>query len=718
MSYPDNKQKTGKVIIISIIALLALVVIAGAGFFAFQYISSKEATTEEESISKEGKNKKDKKDKKDKKTKKTKKDSHLSEISSLGDTAPPCNVLGNSYVVTDGTNIFIKSQYNNFELYSYPDTSGTGNSNPISKHSPGQMYYYKDYIYYSAPVDDKNVPGSVAIYRAKADGSSEEMLMPFDTDTYYLVLDALYDGKLYFTFNKEVADGKSIYQMDLETLDVQLLYNIPADIATEFPLVNVTNDGLYFHDKEGLKKLNPESKEAELVIKDLDAMYYTIYNGYVYYSRSKKGKHDENVIRRVFLDGSDDELIYTGTDVWIYDITAFVLNDKLFILSESEPDTSDSYGNLHSCELDGSNLITISDNANSIGMTDKAIYYSFVDNSKITTENTAAKKIENIRSVSTYKREVSTDGEISDEYIFLDPEPLNRAWVSYQTPIPFYNPEVQGFYKTDFLYYDESGKLYKNSWKNIDGRDYYFGEDGRMYSQEYTPDGYFVGLDGTVSDFIAPFKFIYNEYPFAGMYIKTDMYNDSVAEGFYKGDKISNVIDRGQVYEITNANIFATTSFSEEEVAPMEAGYSMYLKGPNLFCTVTGKEGYNEEFKGECIGLKQSRYPDVEIKLVKREGSDRYVLRGKTPDAGVTPLSSMIYSGSLYVTKDAKLDIYKTDNPNEAPVETTFGDYHNSFRETFAQNGQNPDEFYFTGNIIYYDTVKGTYAISKVEMYN
>jgi len=48
----------------------------------------------------------------------------------------------------------------------------------------------------------------------------------------------------------------------------------------------------------------------------------------------------------------------------------------------------------------------------------------------------------------------------------------------------------------------------------------------------------------------------------------------------------------------------------------------------------------------------------------------------------------------------------------------TFEDYHNSFRETFAQNGQNPDEFYFTGNIIYYDTAKGTYAISKVEMHN
>ncbi len=78
----------------------------------------------------------------------------------------------------------------------------------------------------------------------------------------------------------------------------------------------------------------------------------------------------------------------------------------------------------------------------------------------------------------------------------------------------------------------------------------------------------------------------------------------------------------------------------------------------------------------------------------------------------------MIYSGSLYVTKDAKLDIYKTDDPNEAPIETTFADYYASFRETFAQNGQNPDEFYFTGNIIYYDTVKGTYAISKIETHN
>ena len=60
MSYPDNKQKTGRVIIISIIALLTLLVIAGTGFFALRYISSKEAATEEESISKEGKNKKDK----------------------------------------------------------------------------------------------------------------------------------------------------------------------------------------------------------------------------------------------------------------------------------------------------------------------------------------------------------------------------------------------------------------------------------------------------------------------------------------------------------------------------------------------------------------------------------------------------------------------------------------------------------------------------------
>ena len=138
--------------------------------------------------------------------------------------------------------------------------------------------------------------------------------MPFDTDSFYLILEVLADGKLYFTSNKEAADGKSIYQMDLETLNVQLLYTIPVDMSTEFSLVNATKNGLYFKDKEGLKKLNLVNKKVELVIKVFDARYSTIEIGYVYDTQSKEGKYDKNIVRRVFLDGSDDELIYTAKE--------------------------------------------------------------------------------------------------------------------------------------------------------------------------------------------------------------------------------------------------------------------------------------------------------------------------------------------------------------------------------------------------------------------
>ena len=172
------------------------------------------------------------------------------------------------------------------------------------------------------------------------------------------------------------------------------------------------------------------------------------------------------------------------------------------------------------------------------------------------------------------------------------------------------------------------------------------------------------------------------------------------------------------MYELTNTNIFATTSFSEEEAAQMEAGYSMYIKGNSLFCTVTGKEEYNEDFQGECIGLKQSKFPDIEFKLVKNAESGRYVLKVKRGiDSKVIPLSFMIYSGSVYVMKDAKLDIYKADALSEPPVETTFADYNTSFREVIAESGENPDEFYFKGNIVYFDG-NNTYSITKLNMYN
>lgn len=46
-------------------------------------------------------------------------------------------------------------------------------------------------------------------------------------------------------------------------------------------------------------------------------------------------------------------------------------------------------------------------------------------------------------------------------------------------------------------WYDNGDGTYpKNQWKEIEGKQYYFGEDGYMYQSQYTPDGYWVDENG------------------------------------------------------------------------------------------------------------------------------------------------------------------------------------------------------------------------------
>ena len=49
---------------------------------------------------------------------------------------------------------------------------------------------------------------------------------------------------------------------------------------------------------------------------------------------------------------------------------------------------------------------------------------------------------------------------------------------------------------TRWWWRNADGSYPVNTWKEIDGKQYYFGSDGYMLSNTYTPDGYFVGLDG------------------------------------------------------------------------------------------------------------------------------------------------------------------------------------------------------------------------------
>lgn len=60
------------------------------------------------------------------------------------------------------------------------------------------------------------------------------------------------------------------------------------------------------------------------------------------------------------------------------------------------------------------------------------------------------------------------------------------------------NSVTKGWKETETgWWYDNGDGTYPvNQWKEIDGKQYYFGEDGYMLKDCYSPDGYLLGLDG------------------------------------------------------------------------------------------------------------------------------------------------------------------------------------------------------------------------------
>lgn len=51
---------------------------------------------------------------------------------------------------------------------------------------------------------------------------------------------------------------------------------------------------------------------------------------------------------------------------------------------------------------------------------------------------------------------------------------------------------------TGWKYQDDDGSFPINQWKDIDGKQYYFNENGYMLSNTATPDGFMIGKDGSV----------------------------------------------------------------------------------------------------------------------------------------------------------------------------------------------------------------------------
>ena len=70
---------------------------------------------------------------------------------------------------------------------------------------------------------------------------------------------------------------------------------------------------------------------------------------------------------------------------------------------------------------------------------------------------------------------------------------------------------------SNYWYAEDGGSCPMNTWKWIDGRCYYFNQDGWMVSAAVTPDGYKVGSSGAwVPDMLNgyPMKISFHTLPF------------------------------------------------------------------------------------------------------------------------------------------------------------------------------------------------------------
>ena len=632
----------------------------------------------------------------------------FSAISALCDSGPASNVFAGSQTLSDGKDLFFKNPYDTQRLYAMDEA---GNIRKVSDISPDSMFYYNGYIYFTGAVNDIDTLGTKGLYRIKPDGKGQELLLSFYIDIGVFELETLYDGKLYFVYKENREAAAEICSLNIETKAIRQLHSIPDNLFDDYAYLNVTKYGIYFQDGEGLKKLNEDNTKTKTIIRGFKAGIFNVYKGYVYYV--EKSQDSVPILKKVRLDGENEKSLFEPEEKWANRIKPIVYNDKLFFLVTSDDEKESIQGVLYTCGLDGENLEIVSEKASKISINNDNLYYSYEDSFDIFNYMNYGEKFENLRSNPMYKRSIGSGGSLAAEEIFFDPRPLNRGWQSFDHPSSIYNTSKKDFIETRYYYYDDNGQLYKDGWKNIDGEDYCFANDGHMLCEEFSSDGKFLGKDGKVSGFVAPYKENLIFFEDSSITMVSNSYKDRPEE--FSENNVSELIERDEVYELTNMFLESQQIFSAEDVESLKPGHSFSVRGINLVLTVTGYEGYNDKFRGYCVGLKQTRYPNLEFKLAKTHGDNKYALLFND-GTSIKPATVSIYRGSLYFSKDAvyKIFISTSQGLNLMPVQ--LADYYNRYKEEMKQISGEEDLFYFSAALMDYDRGKedSKYYIKEV----
>ena len=547
----------------------------------------------------------------------------LPPVSALSDG----NLFGNSHcyarMVSDGQTLYFRNPLDNEMTYRMEE-DGT-EAEPFGEFYMKDMQLWNGYIYYcrTSKGDVSGAEPDRNIYRVKLDGTGGQKLtqIEYGDREAWLSFDTIVDGKCYFTYSDGFRDGYHIGAAETNGTGFTDMYFIEPFNCKGLPTLNVVDGKIYYKAKDGLNCLDIATNWNELVIPGFDCEEYIIYGGNIYYSVNANQGENVAKVRRMSLDGSGDETLFVPTESWVQYIQVNIYRDKLYFIGLLEDPHVESQGTIYSCNLDGSEARPLVEHATWFNIVNGRLYYRYADGS-----NLEASRTEPFYSADIGELEKASDAAAVQGRRLFDPASYNTGWVQVG--------EV-------WYYYDQNHQMVKGQWLTIDGKDYCFDADGRLYVNTTTPDGYQVDGNGVYVPFKADYAYVVNANRSRKLYLSS-----SGKEGG------TQAIDHGSYYEVTECAILADSQYDMSVMEGKRVGDTVQLR-----YAVYRIKDITPWASGE------GEY--VEVEYLSGEVDDNYFTLGRSYDCNYYTLSGdsditekdTLYTGSVYFSKDCLVEV-------------------------------------------------------------
>ncbi len=537
------------------------------------------------------------------------------------------NLFGNTHcyarMVSDGRTLYFRNPLDNEKTYRIE--AGSSQAGPFGEFYMKDMQLADGYIYYcrTSKGDVSGAEPDRNIYRVKLDGTGSEKLtqITYGEKEAWLSFDTVVDGVCYYTYSDGIKEGYHIGAAEADGTGSRELYFIEPSNCKGLPTLNVVDGKIYYKAKDGLNCLDITSNTNQLAVPGFDCEEYIIYGGNIYFSVNANQGEGVAKVRKMSLDGSNSETLFVPPENWVQYIQVNIYRDKLYFIGLLEDPHVESRGTIYSCNLDGTEARPLVERATWFNIVNGRLYYRYADDS-----NLEASRKEPFYSADIGELEKASDAAAVQGQRLFDTDGYNTGWVQVG--------EV-------WYYYDQNHQMAKGQWVTIDGKDYCFDADGRLYVNTTTPDGYQVDQSGAYVAFTADYVDIVNANQSRKLYLASGGKEDG-----------SRMIEHESYYEVTHCGILADTQYDKSVMAGKGVGDTLKLK--DTVYRITDIKPWDSG-EGEYVGLEYVSGADKDeyFTLGRNYNRDYYILSG---DSDISQKDTL-YTGSVYFSKDCRVEV-------------------------------------------------------------